>query len=176
MLESHLPGANADFPHAAAPAVVENFTFDELTIGQSAERTHTLRMHDLLAFAAVSGDANPAHLDAEYAQGTVFEGVIAHGMWGGAFISALLGTQLPGPGTIYLEQSLRFCRPVRPGDTVTATLTVSAKEAAKRRVTLDCVVRNQRGEKVITGTALVMAPSQKVRRPRPHLPRVVLQD
>ncbi len=153
---------------------LENRTFDELAIGQSAQRTHTLSTRDVLAFAAVSGDANPAHLDPEYAQGTLFQGVIAHGMWGGAFISAVLGTQLPGPGTIYLEQSLRFSRPVRPGDTVTATLTVTAKDEAKKRVTLDCVVRNQRDEKVISGTATVLAPTQKVRRPRPRLPRIEL--
>lgn len=155
--------------------MVENFTFDELSLGQSAQRSHTLTPQDVLAFAAVSGDANPAHLDAEYAAGTMFKGVIAHGLWGGAFISAVLGTQLPGPGTIYLEQTLRFSRPVRPGDTITATLTVTGKDAEKKRVELDCVLKNQHGETVVSGTAKVLAPATKVRRPRIPLPRIQLQ-
>ena len=93
--------------------LIENITYDELSIGQSARLLRTLTLEDIQAFAAVSGDTNPAHLDPEYANDTMFHGVIAHGMWGGALISALLGTKFPGPGTIYLQQDLHFSKPVR---------------------------------------------------------------
>ncbi len=156
--------------------VMENVTYDELKIGQKAERTHTVTETDIRAFASISGDINPAHLDHQYAEGTMFKGVIVHGMWGAAFISALLGTQLPGPGTIYLEQTLHFVRPVRPGDTVTATLTVTEKDDEKKRVRFDCAVRNQNGKDVITGSALVMAPTEKIKVPSPKRPVVAVVD
>ena len=101
---------------------VENVTYDELSVGQSARLLRTLTQADIQAFAAVSGDTNPAHLNSDYANDTLFHGVIAHGMWGGALISALLGTVFPGPGTIYLEQQLRFSRPVHLGDTLTVNV------------------------------------------------------
>ena len=97
--------------------LIENFTFDEISIGQSARLLRTLTLGDIEAFAAVSGDTNPAHLDEAYANDTLFHGVIAHGMWGASLISALLGTRFPGPGTIYLEQNLQFTKPVHIGDT-----------------------------------------------------------
>ena len=106
--------------------LIENLTYDELSAGQSARLIRTLTLADIQAFAAVSGDTNPAHLDPAYANDTLFHGVIAHGMWGGALISALLGTQFPGPGTIYLQQDLHFSRPVRIGDTLTVTVTITA--------------------------------------------------
>jgi phosphate acetyltransferase len=152
--------------NANATDWIENHTFDELNIGQSAQLTRSLTLQDIQAFAAVSGDTNPAHLDPEYANDTLFHGVIAHGMWGGALISAVLGTQFPGPGTIYLQQDLHFTRPVRIGDTLTVTVTVASKDAARHRVELDCQVHNQTGEPVLHGTAHVLAPQQKVRRPR----------
>ena len=111
--------------------LIENITYDELSIGQSARLLRTLTLEDIQAFAAVSGDTNPAHLDPEYANDTMFHGVIAHGMWGGALISALLGTKFPGPGTIYLQQDLHFSRPVRIGDTLVVVATVSAKDDEK---------------------------------------------
>jgi len=156
--------------------IVENHTFDELVIGQSATLTRTLTPEDIRAFAAVSGDTNPAHLDPEYANDTLFHGVIAHGMWGGALISAVLGTQFPGPGTIYLQQDLHFTRPVRIGDTLTVTVTVRNKDEVKKRVELDCDVRNQKGESVLNGLAKVIAPSQKVRRPKITAPHIQLLD
>ena len=104
---------------------IDNFVFDEISIGQTARTVRTLTLDDIQAFAAVSGDTNPAHLDPEYANATLFHGIIAHGMWGGALISALLGTVFPGPGTIYLHQALHFCRPVRVGDTLSVTVTVA---------------------------------------------------
>ena len=148
--------------------MIENVTYDEISIGQVA------RLSRHLTIAAVSGDTNPAHLDADYANDTVFHGVIAHGMWSGALISALLGTEFPGPGTIYLNQDLHFIRPVRIGDTLTVTVTVTTKDDAKKRLTLDCDVVNQHGEKVVTGVATVLAPSQKVKRPRSFAPHIQL--
>ncbi|MFM2009383.1 MAG: hypothetical protein RIR02_1333, partial [Pseudomonadota bacterium] len=154
----------------------ENITYDELQIGQSAKLIRTLTIDDIRAFAAVSGDTNPAHLDPEYANDTLFHGVIAHGMWGGALISAVLGTQFPGPGTIYLQQDLHFTRPVHIGDTLTVVVTVSSKDDVKKRVGLDCQVINQKGEHVLHGDAKVIAPTQKVRRPKINAPHIQLFD
>jgi len=155
---------------------LENVIYEEIRIGQSARMVRTLTLADINAFAAVSGDTNPAHLAPIYADATLFHGVIAHGMWGGALISALLGTVFPGPGTIYLEQALHFSKPVRVGDTLTVSVTVTAKEDDKKRLDLDCQVLNQKGERVLHGLARVMAPTQKVRRPRYNVPHIQLFD
>ena len=156
--------------------LIENVTYDEITLGQNARLLRTLTLADIQAFAAVSGDTNPAHLNAEYANDTLFHGVIAHGMWGGALISALLGTQFPGPGTIYLQQILHFTKPVRIGDTLTVTVTVLSKDDAKKSVELDCQVLNQKGACVLHGVAKVLAPSIKVRLPRVNAPMIQLFD
>ena len=156
--------------------MIENRTFDEIKVGDTASLTRTLTREDIQLFAVMSGDVNPAHVDEEYARSDVFHRIIAHGMWGGALISTLLGTKLPGPGTIYLGQTLRFQRPVAPGDTVTVSVTATALDAAKHRVTLDCRCVNQKGEVVIEGTAEVLAPTEKVRRPRAVLPTVHMHD
>ncbi|WP_281967672.1 bifunctional enoyl-CoA hydratase/phosphate acetyltransferase [Roseovarius nanhaiticus] len=153
---------------------IENRTFDEMEIGESAELVRTLRPEDIELFAVMSGDVNPAHVDAEFAGSDMFHRVIAHGMWGGALISAVLGTELPGPGTIYLDQSFSFRAPVGVGDTVTIRVTVAEKIAEHKHVALDCLCTNQKGETVIEGRALVIAPSVKVRRPRIVLPEVHL--
>lgn len=155
---------------------LENITYDELRVGQSARLLRTLTLADIQAFAAVSGDTNPAHLDPEYANDTLFHGVIAHGMWGGALISALLGTQFPGPGTIYLDQQLHFTKPVRVGDTLSVTATVAAKDDARKHVELDCLVVNQKGERVLHGVARVMAPTKRIRLPRVNAPQIQLFD
>ena len=155
---------------------IENVTYDELSVGQSARLLRTLTQADIQAFAAVSGDTNPAHLNPEYANDTLFHGVIAHGMWGGALISALLGTQFPGPGTIYLEQVLHFTKPVRIGDTLTVTATVVSKDDEKKRAELDCQVINQKGAVVLHGTARVMPPTEKVRLPKINAPQIQLFD
>ncbi|MCS0583983.1 bifunctional enoyl-CoA hydratase/phosphate acetyltransferase [Massilia pinisoli] len=155
---------------------IENRTFDELKVGDSASLARTLTRADIELFAVMSGDVNPAHLDDEYARSDMFHKVIAHGMWSGALISTVLGTQLPGPGTIYLGQSLRFLKPVGLGDTVTVTLTVARLDPEKRRVALDCVVTNQDGQQVAAGTADVIAPAEKVARPRVALPEVRLRE
>src|SRR5471032_467884 len=158
------------------PDFIENITYDELTVGQIARQSRTLTADDIAAFAAVSGDVNPAHLDAEYADQTLFHGVIAHGMWGAALISKLLGTCLPGPGTIYLEQTLRFLKPVRVGYTLRITATVLTKESVKKHVTLECEIKNQTGALVLAGVATVIAPGEKVRRARSQLPLLRLVD
>ena len=155
---------------------IENKTFDEIEIGDSAEITRTLKSQDIELFAVMSGDVNPAHVDEEYARSDMFHEVIAHGMWGGALISAVLGTELPGPGTIYLNQSLSFRRPVGLGDTVTVRVTVKEKLAEKKRLMMDCLCINQDGETVITGEAEVVAPVMKVKRPRVVLPEVHLHE
>ncbi|ELX08998.1 phosphate acetyltransferase Pta [Janthinobacterium sp. HH01] len=159
-----------------ADDLIENITYDELQVGQSARLSRTLGKDDIAAFAAVSGDVNPAHVDPEYADKTLFHGVIAHGMWGAALISRLLGTVLPGPGTIYLSQTLQFLKPVRIGDELRITATVTAKEEAKKHVLLDCEIKNQNGAVVLTGVATVIAPTAKVRRPRIQLPSLSLSQ
>jgi phosphate acetyltransferase len=156
--------------------IIENITYDELAIGQTARLCRTLTKDDIVAFAAVSGDINPAHVDPEYADHTLFHGVIAHGMWGAALISRLLGTSLPGPGTIYLAQTLQFLKPVRIGDELRITATVMAKDDVKKHVLLNCEIKNQTGAVVLTGVATVIAPSEKVRRPRPQLPQLNLSQ
>lgn len=157
-------------------AVMENITFSELAVGQSARLLRTLTLEDIHAFAAVSGDTNPAHIDPKYANDTLFHGVIGHGMWSGALISALLGTQFPGPGTIYLDQALHFTKPVRVGDTLTVTVTVVALDASNGSVEMDCLVVNQRGDQVVSGRARVLAPTVKIRTPRMDAPRIQLFD
>ncbi len=159
-----------------APDLVENITFDELTVGQTASLVRTLTLQDIQAFAAVSGDTNPAHLDPAYAADTLFHGVIAHGMWSGALISGLLGTEFPGPGTIYVDQELHFQRPVHVGDTLVVKATVRAKNPANQQVELDCDVSNQRGERVLHGLARVVAPTRKLKLPRVTAPRIQLYD
>ncbi len=155
---------------------ITNRTFGELQLGESASLVRTLTHKDIELFAVVSGDVNPAHLDEDFAKHDIFHGVVAHGMWGGALISAVLGTKLPGPGTIYLDQTLQFRRPIRIGDVVTVTLTVIEKIAGANRVILGSKATNQHGEEVITGTATVIAPTEKISRPRVLLPEVTISE
>lgn len=164
---------NTNAPHIEW---MENVTFDELSVGLSARLVRTLTLQDIQAFAAVSGDINPAHLNAEYADASMFHGVIAHGMLGAALISALFGTRFPGPGTIYLGQELKFTKPVRIGDTLTVLATVAEKDEEKKRVKMDCLVTNQKGEVVLKGEARLMPPTQKVRVPKVNAPQIQLFD
>ena len=133
-------------------------TIDQIQIGDTASFTKTVTETDIIIYAGISGDFNPAHMDAEAAKEGVFGQRVAHGMLSAGFISNVLGTQLPGPGTIYMGQELRFVKPVYVGDTVTATVTVTERIPEKNRLKLDTVVTNQRGEAVITGSATVMPP------------------
>ena len=149
-----------------------NRPFDQLTIGETASLVRVAGQGDIDLFAAVSGDFNPAHVDAGFASSDFFGHVVVHGMWTGALISAVLGTQLPGPGTIYLGQELQFRRPVVPGDTITASVTVKEKRADQRIVFLDTQCSNQRGEIVLAGTATVIAPAKLIAwqaKPRPEV-------
>jgi phosphate acetyltransferase/phosphate butyryltransferase len=155
---------------------IENRTFDELALGDTASLVRTLSKQDIELFAVMSGDVNPAHVDEEYARSDLFHKIIAHGMWSASLISTLLGTRLPGPGSIYLDQTLEFRRPVALGDTIVVTVTVTAKDPDKHRVTLDCRCVNQHDEVVVSGTAEVIAPTEKVKRPRAILPEVHLHE
>ena len=154
--------------------IVRNRTFDEIAVGDTASIERTLSTEDIQLFAVLSGDVNPQHLDADYAASTRFHGVIAHGMLGGALISAVLGTRLPGPGTIYLGQTLKFLAPVRVGDTLRISVSVSARDEAKKRLKLACSCVNQDGVTVISGEADVIAPTERIERARTTLPEVRL--
>jgi len=155
---------------------IENRTFDEIAVGDSASLTRKLTRRDIELFAVMSGDANPAHVDTKFAKSDMFHKVIAHGMWGGALISTVLGTELPGPGTIYLDQTLKFLAPVGLGDTVTVTVTARKKDEKRHRITFDCKCVNQDGKIVIDGTALVIAPTEKIKRPRVELPEIKIEQ
>jgi len=152
--------------------MIENVPYDALQVGQTAEYSKQVTEQDVLLFAVVSGDANPVHLDAAYAATTPFGERIAHGMLTGSLVSAALAMKLPGPGTIYVGQSLRFRRAVKLGDTLTVQLTVSEKRDDKKLVILDCKVVNQKGEAVATGTAEVIAPSEKLALKATALPTI----
>ncbi|HUB15189.1 MAG TPA: MaoC family dehydratase [Acetobacteraceae bacterium] len=133
--------------------------FEDLRLGQSASLAKTITEADILLYAAVSMDTNPVHIDAEAAQASIFGERIAHGMLSAGLISAVLGTKLPGPGTLYMRQSLRFAAPVKIGATVKATAIVTALNPEKKRATLStvCTVGD---EVVIEGEAYVQVPSR----------------
>lgn len=156
--------------------MLENITFEELEIGQSAELKRTLTQKDIELFAAVSGDVNPAHMDEHYAENSLFHGVIGHGMWSGGLISTVLGTELPGPGTIYLQQDMRFKKPVMLGDEVTVRVSVKSKRDDKPVVVFDCICLNEKGEVLVEGTATVLAPTEKIKIPRPDIPWVDIRE
>lgn len=134
-----------------------SYSFEDLTEGLSASFEKVVTEQDVQTFAQVTGDTNPVHLDADYAATTSFEKPIAHGMLTAGFISAAIGTKLPGPGCIYLEQSLKFRAPVFIGATVTTTVTVKELNERRRRAVLEtaCTVE---GKKVVTGEATIMLP------------------
>jgi phosphate acetyltransferase len=155
---------------------IENRTYEEIKVGDSATLTRTLRPEDIQLFAIMSGDVNPAHVDPEYARSSMFHEVIAHGMWGGALISTVLGTEFPGPGTIYISQTLKFSRPVKVGDTITITLTCTQKFEHNKHMIFDCVCTNQDGLKVIRGEAEVLAPTEKIKRARVAMPEITISD
>ncbi|MDH3791453.1 MAG: bifunctional enoyl-CoA hydratase/phosphate acetyltransferase [Rhodospirillales bacterium] len=151
---------------------IENKTFDEIAVGDRASLSRTLTRDDIDLFAVVSGDINPSHVDQAFAGAA---GPVAHSMWTGSLLSAVLGNELPGPGTVYAGQNLRFHRPVALGDTITARVTVAEKKPGQNLVVFDCLCTNQDGEEVVTGTAEVVAPAEKISRPRTALPEVGLK-
>ena len=140
--------------------VVENTTFDEIRIGQSAELRRTLTGDDIRLFGVLSGDANPTHYG-EYESCSLRHRAVGHGMWGAALISALLGNELPGAGTVYKKQNIDFMMPVEIGDTLTVTITVTGLNPADKTVSFDCKAVNQHGQTAFTGLAVVVAPTEK---------------
>jgi len=133
-------------------------TIDQLKVGDSAEFAKTVSESDIYLYAGITGDFNPAHINEVYAQKTFFKTRIAHGMLAGGFISAVLANQLPGPGTVYMKQELRFLAPVRIGDTITARVEVVEIIAEKNRVRLKTTCTNQDGKQVVDGEAVMSPP------------------
>ena len=136
---------------------LDGYFIEDLSEGMTAVFGKTITDADILMFAGVSGDTNPVHLNEEFALGTAFNGRIAHGMLTASLISTVLGTKLPGPGCIYLSQSLKFMAPVRSGDTVRAEVTITAIDRERRRVTFATVCKVG-GKAVLEGEALTLVP------------------
>lgn len=151
-----------------------NKIFDEIKIGDEAKLTHVLNKRDIQLFAIMSGDVNPAHVNPEYAKNDIFHAIVGHGMWTGALISTVLGTKLPGPGTIYLSQSLKFVLPVIIGDKITIKVTVIKKYIRKPILILNCICYNQKKKIVVTGFAKVLAPTEKISLKKTKLPKAIL--
>ena len=149
-----------------------NKTYDEIKVGDSSSLTRTLMPEDVKLFAVLTGDVNPAVVDPQYSESGQFREVIAHGMWSGSLISTVLGTQFPGPGTILVDQSLHFSRPVTIGDTITITVTAKQKFDHNKHILFDCVCINQDKLQVVRGTAEILAPTEKVE----HLQEVQLPE
>ena len=163
-------------PSGDNPNFLENHPFDGISVGDGASLQRQVTERDIQLFAAVSGDVNPAHVDALYAKTSHFHEIIAHGMLGGSLISTVLGTQFPGPGTIYLGQTLKFLKPVHIGDTLTVTVKVTSLNAANRHVGLATTCTDQDGDVVISGEAEVIAPADKLRILRTDLPEPLMAD
>ncbi|WP_300454547.1 bifunctional enoyl-CoA hydratase/phosphate acetyltransferase [Accumulibacter sp.] len=155
---------------------LRNRCFDEIGIGDTAAVSHTLSLRDVQLFAAVSGDISPTQLDSELDRQLGPSELAAHSMWLGAQVSGLLGNQLPGPGMVHVGQDLQFLAPLLIGEQVTITITATAKEAASRCVTFDCLGRNGRGMTIMTGTARVIAPQTKISMERPDAAQVSIQS
>jgi phosphate acetyltransferase len=163
--------------HPSEQRYLVNKTYDEIKVGDSASLTRTLMPEDVKLFAILTGDVNPAVVDPSYSESGLFREVIAHGMWSGSLISTVLGTQFPGPGTILVDQSLHFARPVTIGDTITITVTAKQKFDHNQHVIFDCLCTNQEGLPVVRGTAEVLAPTEKVSRLQEvHMPEIRIDD
>ena len=146
-----------------SPEFLDNHPFDSIRVGDGATLVRQVTNRDIQLFAAVSGDVNPAHVDAIYARSSHFQGIIAHGMLGASLVSTVLGTRFPGPGTVYLGQTLKFARPVHVGDTLTVSVTVISRDEERHRLLLDTRCVNQDGVVVIEGEADVIAPTESLR-------------
>jgi acyl dehydratase len=153
---------------------IQNVPFDEMTIGQSCDYVKTVSEEDILMFARLSGDVNPVHLDEEFAKTTQFGGRIAHGMYTAALISAAMALNIPGPGSVYLTQTMKFRAPVKIGDTLTVHIEVLTKRTGKNFVTLSTIVTNQHGKKVVTGEATALVPNEKIVLQAPELPPIAI--
>jgi len=155
---------------------LESRTFEEISVGDSTSLTRTLGAADIQLFAIMSGDINPAIVNSAQANAGTFKEGIAHGLWSASLISTTLGTQFPGPGTILVDQSLRFLKPVAIGDTITITVSVREMFPANHHIVFDCSCINQDGQHVVLGTAEVLAPSEKMRTRRIELPDITISD
>ncbi len=155
-----------------AQPCITNKTYDQIAVGDSATLTRTLTKEAIQLFATVTGDMNPAHLDEAYAKTDIFHQIVGHGMWVGSMFSVLFGMQLPGPGTIYLRQTLDFLKPVHLGDTVTASVTVTHKNDTHKHITFKTLCANQHGVNVLQGEAVVLAPPTQICWPAMALPPV----
>lgn len=133
-------------------------TINEINLGDISSYSRTVSEADVVLFGGVSGDLNPAHFNEEYCKETIFKGRIAHGMLSASYISTVLGMKLPGPGTIYLSQELKFTAPVKFGDTITATVEVIEKLEDRNRIVLETICTNQNGQVVVKGKSTVMPP------------------
>lgn len=152
--------------------MIESHAFDEIQLGQSAEVQRTLTRDDVALFSTVSGDVNPTHVNDQFAKQSGYHGITGHSMWGGSLISGLLGTVLPGPGSVYRSQDFCFYDTIALGDTLTARVKVREKKPDDQGVVLDCEVTNQDRVLILKGTAEVQAPKEKVSVPRTQLPEV----
>ncbi len=145
---------------AHQPEPVAGYVFEDLELGMTAQVIHTVRAHDIARFAELTGDYNPVHLDKAYAAGTMFKDCIAHGMLTGSYVSAVFGMHLPGPGAIYISQTLNFRAPVYAGDEITTAVEIVGLYPQKSRVKFACTCTNQRGKTVLAGEAILMVPSR----------------
>lgn len=141
----------------AFPTYDPGRSIDQLAVGDSASLERTFTQDDIDAFARISGDDNPAHVDPAWAEASIFGGRVAHGILTAGLISAVIGTQLPGPGSIYMSQTLKWLAPVKPGEALTATATIREIVAEKGRIIMDTVV-TRGDDAVLTGEALIMPP------------------
>ena len=155
---------------------LENRIFDEINVGDSASLVRTLRNEDIQLCAIMSGDVNPGAVNRELASSGMFKGVIAHGMWSASLISNILGTQLPGPGTILIDQSLRFIKPITLGDTITIQITVKEKFTHNHHIIFECTCINQDGLMVVQGSVEVLPPIEKSKTKRYALPNITISD
>lgn len=156
--------------------MVENRPFAEIKVGDTASVTRTITLDDLRLFAAATGDANPSMIDPTFAENSIYREVVANGMWSGAILVNMLGCQLPGLGTILVDQNLRFLRPIMVGDTATFKITVERKYERTQHVLFDAEVILENGLRSITGTLEVLAPAEKIIRPRAHVPEAIVSN
>ena len=145
-------------------------TMNELEVGMQGSFSKTLTERDIVLFGETSGDINPVHFNDEFAAGTIFKERIAHGMWSASLISTCLGTVMPGPGSLYLGQTLEFKAAVKPGDELTVTATI--KEKQRKILIIDCEVKNQRGEIVVSGEAKAIPSRKATEVEAPELPEI----
>ena len=157
-------------------AMIENRTFAEIAVGDSASLTRQATRRDIDLLAIVSGDVNPIQTDDDFARNSPFHQAVAHGLYGSALLSGLIGAKLPGPVAVCLNQNVDYLRPVAVGDSLTVTVTVRQKDEARHELLMDCLGENQNGEPVLSGTTRVRAPTGKLRVRRPELPGVQVSD